>query len=427
MPPPFVNIPDLAAVVRPTVTDMVGVGDIENSEIRKIADDVLKAAQYSIAAVAANPNQEVRQGTLESAFKETLGTLPQPKREQYASKAQQLLQATPEVRRAMFGRFGELDPQSMLTVGFDRAHEGLPPLQLDRKLLGVREPRINVPLADVRRTTEGLLVPADRLPQVDDFLSAAESDIQAAAESGVMDDDRLSEIWGQSWTGDPFSESGFDDFEEQAVTNKLGFYVTRVKCVDETNPEWWGSDEIAIGGNSVDETGDTQLIAERGLGGGYDDGDQKAFSPHWQFHWFNMTEGTQWPKQYVTVMTLAEKDNGGFGSFLAKLWSYIRDAVKQAIEKAITGALSSYLGPLIASAIGKAVAWVVGKLVEWLISLFNDDIFPAYTASCRVPSYSARWYYPNGTWGSTTSGIRTAHFYGHGGHYAVDYYWRLYS
>ena len=124
---------------------------------------------------------------------------------------------------------------------------------------------------------------------------------------------------------------------------------------------------------------------------------------------------------------LAEKDNGGLSTALNTIWEKISEKVKEEIAKAVAKGLNAYLGPVIAKVIGEAVAWVVDKLVSWIISWFEDDIFPVFTASCVVPSFNARWYYPNGTWGNPASDLRTAHFYGHGGHYLVNYYWKLYA
>ncbi len=52
--------------------------------------------------------------------------------------------------------------------------------------------------------------------------------------------------------------------EPAAALNKgLYFRVHQVKCVDETNPEWPGHDEIAAGGVSIDDLRDTTTkIAE---------------------------------------------------------------------------------------------------------------------------------------------------------------------
>ncbi len=213
--------------------------------------------------------------------------------------------------------------------------------------------------------------------------------------------------------------------EPQLYVDKLGFYIRRVKCVDETNPEWWGSDEIAMAGISVDETGDTKKIGETYIGGGFDDGDTKWYSPNWFYHWFNLNEGgNNWPKTYYMTLILAEKDNGGLSSFLNKLWEKVRDKVKAAITAAVGAALGEVLGPL-GPIIGAAIAWAVDYIVGWLISLWEDDIFPPQTVGISIPSHNCAWYYDGG-WKYYSPYYRM-HFYGYGGHYYVEYRWRLYS
>lgn len=407
---------------RPIATDTSGAPEPENSEIRKIANDILQAVQYSFVSVAANPDQAVRAGTLEETFQQAFKRTDATRLERVKATAAQLVNTSPELRSTIFGRYGQLESKEFVSIGFDRANEGLAPLAIDQKLLGIRTPQISVPQGVGRVTSEGLLIPAANLPQgFEDFESTIDLTAQRAAESQVYNAERLQEIWGPVYSTDPFAGAGRDEFEEQAVTDKLGFYITRIKCVDETNPEFWGSDEIAIAGVSVDEDGDSKKIAETYVGGGFDDGDQKNYSPNWQYHWFSMQEGKYWPKAYRVALVLAEKDYGGFSNFLNTIWEKTSEKVKEAISKAVAGGLSGYVGPAIAKAIGEAVAWIVDKLVDWIINLFKDDIFPVFTASCTVPSFSASWN------GSKTSDVRTAHFYGHGGHYIVNYYWKLYA
>lgn len=414
--------------LRPLALDESGAVEPENSEIRKIANDILQAAQYSFASVAANPDQAVRPGSLEATFKEALSRVDATRRENIQTRAVQLVKAPQAVRETIFGRYGQIGSGEFIGIGFDRAHEGLAPLQIDRKLLGERIPQISIPPGIAKATPEGLLIPTANLPSgFEDFEEVIENSSKKASASNIFDAKKLEEIWGPVYSTDSMAGGGRDSEFEEVVTDKLGFYITRVQCVDETNPEWWGSDEIALAGVSVDEDGDTKKIGEIYIGGGFDDGDARNYSPHWSYHWFSMQEGKYWPKAYQVALILAEKDYGGLSNALNTVWQQVKDRVKDAIEKAVSAVLAEYLGPALAQAIGKAVAWIVDKLVGWIIDAFKDDIFPPFVARCTVPSFNARWNYPNGTWGSPTSELRTAHFYGHGGHYIVNYYWRLYA
>jgi hypothetical protein len=425
----------VATRVKPVAYDSIGVPELENSEILKIGEDVLDAAKCAYASVAANPEQEVRSGSLEADFKEAFKLMDATRRDSIREKAVQLTGLPESARTEIFGRYGKMDSKSFIAQGFDRVHESLEPLEIDMKLLGARIPKISVSRGVLRATPDGLLLPKENLPsEFEDFESDFEEAKEKAEQSGVCDIDKLADIWGPAFIENPFTteESEFEEeFEEQAVTDKLAFYITKVKCVDETGGGWfgeWGHDEIAIAGVSVDEDGDTKKISEKYVGGGFDDGDTKYYWPHWKYHWFGLHEGTGWPKSYFMTLLLAEKDWGGFSNILNKVWQKVKAKVEELINKLgawIATSLPAYLKWL-GYVISWAVNWIINKLVGWIIKAFKDDVFPPRTLSAKLWSYGSRWRHPDGSW-RTYSPRRSAHFYGHKGHYYVEYYWKLFS
>ena len=279
------------STIEPVAYDTNNIPELENSEILKIAEDVLDSVKYAYASVAANPEQKVRPDTLEEAFKENFNLMDAAKREFIREMAVQLTGLSEPAREEIFGRYGAMDSKSFLDQGFDRADEGLEPLKLDMKLLGIRTPVVSMPTSTLLETPEGLLLPKENLPtSFEEFETDFEEEAKKAMESGVHNEENLTDIWGPAFAEDPFENMDTSelegDFEEQAVKDKLAFYITKVKCVDETNPEWWGHDEIAIAGMSTDEDGDVKKISEKYVGGGFDDGDTKHYRPHWKYHWF---------------------------------------------------------------------------------------------------------------------------------------------
>lgn len=426
----------IPALVRPVNYDTIGVPDLENSEIKKIAMDVLDAVKYAYASVASNPEQEVRRDTIEADFKEALGLMKADRRESIHKKAVQLTGFSEQARAVEFGRYGAIDSKSFIAQGADRIHESLEPLEINTKLLGIKSPTISMSPGDLRATPDGLLLPKENLPTgFEEDLEAFETDVEEEAKkaetSEVYGADRLAEIWGPSFTEDPFemvTDEFEEEFEEQAVKDKLAFYITKVKCVDETNPEWWGHDEIAIAGVSVDEDGDTKRINEKYVGGGFDDGDTKNYSPHWHYHWFGAHEGKGWPKNYFMTLILAEKDHGGLSNFLNKVWKRVKDMVKSQVDRlgALIGSYLPWYLKWLGSIISWAVNWVINRFVNWIIGIFEDDIFPPRTVTTRIYSYGARWRHADGKL-RNYSPRRRAHFYGHGGHYYVEYYWKMYA
>lgn len=419
------DLKELRILPTPSVDEAVTAPT--QGEIRKIAESVLGGLKYSFATAAASSAETLQAGSIEADMHSALATLAKDRQEHFAGVASKLVTAPESARLAMFGNAGVLDATTFVRKGgFDSFTTNVTLPKIDKKLLGLKGDQFIVPLTRLSAQEGALTVEGEALT-AERVAAAADKAEEARIETGVVNHDRLADVWGPVIEGDPFEGMVVgEDFEPFADPSNMGLWITEVKCVDETNPEWWGSDEIALAGIETDEDGDTRPINEVYIGGGFDDGDRKTY-PNWRYTTFNMNEGNYWPKKYLVAFILAEKDHGGLQAFLDRVWKSVRDQVKAAIAKAIGAGLSAYLGPVIANAIGAAVAWIVDVFVGWLINLFGDDIFPIQTVSVTTPSKSARWYYPNGQWGNPSSGIRVANFYGHGGHYQVKYYWKIHG
>ena len=150
---------------------------------------------------------------------------------------------------------------------------------------------------------------------------------------------------------------------------------------------------------------------------------------------FGLQEKNFWPKKFGVTLIVAEKDDGGPSSFMQRLGDETREAVHNALAKAARAAgvaLATFVGlpqfgPLIGQALATAANWIIDALVGWLINLFKDDIFKPFTTWVNIPSLDARWNFPNGTWGSTFSPLRSATHTGFGGQYRLNYQWQLFS
>lgn len=423
--------------IKPVIVHDPSVTDITNSELSKIANTVVNAVKLSLTAVAASPGTAVRAGTIESDFQQALASLPAELRQRANLTAQEIMKAPENVKVALFGEAGRLPVEAILQNGIERVLDDLPGVTIRPSLMGLPSERVTIPRSIISTTATGLIIdPSAIRGTIRDFESALNEAPLEAVRSGVFDFEKFQDVWGEVHESDPFStlEGPLSDFESQAVTDKLAVWLRRIRCVDETNPEWVGDDEIGLAGLSIDEDGDTKKIAEKYIGSGFSDGKEKYYSS-WRYHWFGMRERNYWPKKYGVTFILAEKDNGGLSTFLNDLWLKVKDAVYKAIKKAAEAAgvaIGTFLGLpevgwIIGKVLGEALAWIVNVLVGWLINLFKDDIFKPFTAWCTVPSFSARWYYPNGTWGSPWSPVFSAHYYGFGGHYRLDYQWQLFS
>ena len=409
-----------------------GVEEIENSELRKISDDILGSLKYSMSIVASDSKLKVKTNSVEQDFKTLLKTYKPEKLALIKKRASSLVKMPVESRELMFGRVGVLDKEAFLAKGgvekVGEFMEATAPLRIDPKLLGIKVPELSVPLNNIEVLDNGLLIPSNRLPKRFSDFESVEAEVtrnlEILMEEKIMNETKMADIWGvEPDMEQDLDTPSTDDFEEQGIYNGLSLYIKRIKCVDETNPEWWGHDEIALAGIEVDETGDTKKISERYIRGGFDDGESKRYNPHWRYTYFNINEGgNRWPKKYTVTYILAEKDHGGLGAFLHKLWSKVKKMVVDAIAKGVSALLS--IPEIIAKIIVNLIMRVVNMFVDWFIGLFSDDIFRPQFATCKLYYNGQRFYHRRGDY-RTYSRTYTTHFYGYGGHYLLDYYWKL--
>src|SRR5204862_520665 len=90
-----------------------------------------------------------------------------------------------------------------------------------------------------------------------------------------------------------------------ASNDNLEFRILSVKCVDRTSDGFLGteaSDEIRLGGISIDESGDTHKISDFSVMTFDKDGEKKTYDPKKQFTYFNLNEGTDYPKTYYVIL-----------------------------------------------------------------------------------------------------------------------------
>lgn len=208
------------------------------------------------------------------------------------------------------------------------------------------------------------------------------------------------------------------------ASRRLGMRIHKVRCVDETNPEWPGDDEISLGASTIDETGDVKKVSPFTVRTDFDDGEQKVYSPPRELVWFDLTEGATWPKSYFVSLVLAETDMGGIVGFLSDLTSKLRTEVLKAVQDFV-GDLGPIVGPILgpvgplAPVIGAAVGWVLDQVGALLKAWLGDDIFTPQTVSASISSANATFG------GKLDSNEGTVTFRGHGGTYTVTFDWIL--
>lgn len=216
------------------------------------------------------------------------------------------------------------------------------------------------------------------------------------------------------------------------VTHNKGleFRVHEVRCIDETNPEWFGSDKIGMGAVMSAQDGESTKVKEFNVGGGFDDGDRKLYSPPRILHRFKIDDLT-YPANFVAFIALAEKRSGGLSKFLNRLWKAVKDEVDKIIiavaaaiglkiGAGIGGTLGTTLAGPLGTAIGAVAGAVLGALAGWLISKMKDKIFQPQEAALQLPGPTS--YFAGG---SRTSSTQSLFFRGYGGKYRVYYSWKI--
>ncbi|MFI9817366.1 hypothetical protein [Saccharothrix variisporea] len=360
-----------------------GPGPVRDPQVAAIAQDANQALRYSYAAVAADLGHPYAEGTVEFDLQSGLRTLPADRLEPIVKYAQTLLESDVETRTAQFGRHARLTPDEFRKIGFDGA------------------------FSDVRFDSDALKKSLlDRAAALEAAEKAAEQDAQRKAYELHL------------------------DFSKLAKLSSLDFRVERVKCVDETNPEWPGDDEIVAGGLRVDHQGTTKKVSQWFVGDGFYDGKAKTYAdPGRLFTSFDLAASGPWPRSYLAVVMLAEQDGSGFAAAVQAAWAKVKDKVTQVIAQAVAAVLTPYVGAAIAEALGQLVGWLVGVFVDWLLELFQDDLFEARTAHVELP-HRYEFLYNNPAhlgWTNHRLPSTSMWFTGHGGQYKVNVHWQVNS
>lgn len=344
---------------------MSTVGEITDPNLRKVLKPILLQAELAAEKVAAHHHQPKafalpkQAGALESILQERFTTLPALVKSKAATSAQARLAQPASVRTTRLGPLGAVDLASAEPVETQMKKVELPKVKMTVKELAAA---VGAPAA------------------------------QAATSAPPL--------------------------------RQVELRIHRVRCVDETNGfagTERGADEIHLAGTEVDESGDTRKISAFKVRNFGQDGDVKDYSPLKQFTFFNLGEGTKFPKSYFVTFVLAEKDMGGLPDFVDKLYSWVKEKVITALTAAIGGAIGASGGP-IGAIIGVAVGWAVGKVYEIFKSVWEDDVFAPVTVRLDVPSMTHRF-----AGGKVDGPQGVATFQGHGGKYELTYDWRLFN
>ena len=210
-----------------------------------------------------------------------------------------------------------------------------------------------------------------------------------------------------------------------SATNKaLRFNLHEVKCINKTDE--WTSDEISAGGVTTNDKGDITNINEFRVANGFRDDIRKNYTPARILKKFPLNTDNVYPKTFLVILNLAEKDNGGFSDFLSELYESI--AVELRIILIGLGALAGAavsagtIGTALGALIGIAASYILESLVGWLVGVLKDDLL--ITEDFALIDIESRDFTFNG---SLNSPVVSIDYYGQGdgSHYRAKYNWEI--
>lgn len=211
--------------------------------------------------------------------------------------------------------------------------------------------------------------------------------------------------------------------DDPSTRKLIQLRIHKVRCVKETSE--WGDDEISLGGVMIDDEGKTLKISETMIAKNFNTGETKSYAqPRVLANFVARKNGQR--KIVLATLSMAEKDQGGFASFLNDLWSKVTAqatlfvaglyAAMEAFVASLgimAGLVPTYIltGLMVGSLIGAAITAaliIIGQLLK-------DEVFKPVSSTFYIPTIDTLVVTPPAV----------ASFAGFGGRYEVTYDWAV--
>ncbi|MGL4598406.1 MAG: hypothetical protein ACRCYO_12815 [Bacteroidia bacterium] len=214
------------------------------------------------------------------------------------------------------------------------------------------------------------------------------------------------------------------------VTKKVAFKLHEVHCVDETNPEPFGSDNIHVFGSFLNDKAAATPFESFKAGNFEDDGTKKKYTPAKQLAFMELD--ANYPKVLAVNIGIVEKDTDSkLAKALSAVYAAVESDIKEALQKlraeivAFGINLGNALGP-ISSEAGAVLAYVFSEAFDKTVAFFkdlftfDDDFFQIQTAVLTLDKPTSIF-----EGNVQNSPIATLRFEGHGGIYDLKYNWEI--
>jgi hypothetical protein len=387
------------------------------TNLNTVLEDVLHSLKYSFAANAFEVPIATPTAT-DTMFREFLASRSPEVQRAHGARASALFKSPVEMRRASFGRFAAIEPAQYSKSGFTGLRT-IAPIKIDPDLLknGVEKHR---------SATLRLSLPA--------------SAVQPTSTNKVK------------LTFGPEVAKHMQDVQAGAKYKKLGLFIKRVDCIEETD-EPSASDEINLGGVYVTPDGRTNVVKEFAVSSDFDAGEsvlypapqipadflshpdklQKAWTeayakPGRLFCEWDIRSDVGWPAAYSAAICMAEKDDGGFWKFLKHLVSKVIELVEEAMGKSIGTGVGAAIGAVAGgwgAIVGAAIGFVVGAFLDWLLGDNPDDIMGTAKLVMSFGAGTLSYYEWTGLLKQPHPDLFSVDYKKDGGHYRMLCYYQV--
>lgn len=236
---------------------MSQVKELADPKLRAIGEHVLKVFQLAAEKAAASHADPVAyplpqdSSSAEHLFYAHLAQLPAEKRQTAATRALASIKASPAQRVAQYGELAKVDLRQASSVQNQVRSLSITPVQA-----------VNI----------------------------ADLDVQSL----------IGRVLASRPIAQPHNGNGFTP---QQALSKLRLRIHKLKCVDETDPEWPGDEEIVLGGIVVDALGEVTKVDAFQIGQDdeFSDGVEEVLSPPRQFAVFDLNKGGTDLTRYAAI------------------------------------------------------------------------------------------------------------------------------
>lgn len=400
----------------PLQPDVEGNGLPVEPALRAVARDVASSMRCSFAMVSSETAIDAP-GALDIAISDFLASRSERALAAYRKNARSVLDRPVAARELSLGRFGRIQPAEYARVGSDNISTLTATSSIDAQ-------QLKTSLHRAQNAIRRIHVPSSAFDDLNGGDAPQKPKLQ------------------------------FDkDLIDGMAYRKLRLYLKEVSCFQTTSGP--GSDEINLGGTVLTAAGTTSMVDQFVVSSDMDEDERVRYPGHkmpnladpdfasklndavmdaWLasgkvFAEWDVRTDLGWPTAYAATVAMAEKDDGGFWTFLKELVKRIIAEIEKAMGKTlgmtVGGAVGSLFGPGWGTVIGALVGFIIGAVLDEILGNNADDIVGVKPLTMSFGAATKSYYDWTGLLAKPRPTTFHMDFKGDGGHYRVGMYYEL--